>query len=55
MKAFVAGDGERLVGLVAVNGEAGTVNEFFEGVIIVAARVGDDGRNRSLLEVGAGE
>ena len=43
MKAIIAGDGERFVGLVAVDGEAVAVDELFEGVIVIAAGVGNDG------------
>ena len=31
------------MGLVAVDGEAVAVDELFEGVIVIAAGVGDDG------------
>lgn len=55
VEAIIAGDRERFVGLVAVDGEAVAVDEFFEGVIVVAAGVWDDGRHGSLEEVGAGE
>lgn len=38
-----------------MNGEASAVDEFFEGVIVIAAGVGNDGRNGSQFEVSAGE
>lgn len=43
MEAVVAGDGEGLIALVAVDLEAAAGDKFFEGVVIIAAGVWDDG------------
>lgn len=43
------------MGLMAVDGEAVAGDEFFEGVIVITAGMGDDRGDWALLKVGAGE